>query len=183
MVRRMVSRVWVGAAAALGALLAGCGGKSGGDAASAAQAFLASVQADDRAAFEGYIDRAAVRRDMRAQIVDLGRAAGVEVDGGPSEFALNRMIAPSNIKLVQAGASQSLSAAPTLAQVEPLLRKLDGTHVCLHDLTPKQACVLTFEKQKAGKDETGGQRKAGWRLVKMPATALTFEVGAEPKKG
>lgn len=183
MVRRMVRKAWVGALAALAAALGGCGGKGSGQPAEAAQAFLAAVQTADAARFDALVDRPAVRHDMRAQIVDLGRAAGVEVDGGPSEFALDRMIAPSNIKLVQAGDGQPLAAPPSLAQVTPLVTRLDGRHACLHDLTPKKACVLTFEKQKAGKDDAGRPHPAGWRLVKMPATELTLEVAPPPAKG
>jgi hypothetical protein len=178
----MVRRAWWLALAALGAAAAACGVKPGQDPANAVQGFLAAVQRDDRTAFETHLDRAAVRRDMRAQIIDLGRAAGIEVDGGPSEFTLNRMIAPSNIRLVQAADGQPLPAALALEQVRPLVRKLDGQHVCLHDLTPNQACVLTFEKQEAGKDEGGAPHAAGWRLIKMPATMLTVVIPAAPAK-
>ena len=180
----MYRKAWVAALAALS--LTACSGKPGPDAAGAVQGFLAAVLTNDRAAFEADIDRAALRRDLRSQIVEMGRAAGVEVEGGPSEFTLDRMIGPDNFKLVQAGTGAPLAAPPTLEQVKPLLKPVDAAHVCLHGPPPQQACVLTFENQKAGGKDSGGKnagaqaRQAGWRLVRMPATDLRIEVGAEP---
>ncbi|MDB5466267.1 MAG: hypothetical protein JWQ46_1029 [Phenylobacterium sp.] len=178
----MYRKAWVAALAALS--LTACSGKPGQDAAGAVQGFLAAVLTNDRAAFEADIDRAALRRDLRSQIVEMGRAAGLEVDGGPSEFTLDRMIGPDNFHLVQAETGAPLATPPTLEQVRAMLQPVDGAHVCLHGPPPQQACVLTFENQKAAAKDAGGKdgqaRQAGWRLVRMPATDLRIEVGAEP---
>jgi hypothetical protein len=160
-------------AAALGALAMtaqACGDSGPKDAARTAQALLDAIQTGDAKAFETVIDRPALRADLRRQMIAVGRANGLDV-GGPSDVALDLMIDPAAFHLVQAGGATPLGAAPSLPQVQALLKPLDKTRVCLHDLTPQQACRLTFAREAAG-----------WRLVGMPAADLTIEVGAEPAK-
>jgi hypothetical protein len=169
MVRRMVRWLRAAALVALVMTAQGCAKEPDADASGAIQALLAAAQAGDAKAFEAYLDRPALRADLREQMIGLAHANGLDV-GGPSDFALDRMIGPQAFKLVQAGAGAPLAGAPSIAQVSALLKTLDKTRVCLHDLTPQQKCLLTFAREAPG-----------WRLVGMPAADLTIEVGAEPK--
>ena len=167
-------RRWL-AAAALGAAMMtvhGCGKSAGADASGAAQGLLAAAQSADSPAFEAWLDRPALRGALREQMIAVARQNGLDV-GGPSDSALDRMIGPQALRLVQPGSGAPLAAAPSLAQAAAMMKPLDKTHACLHDLTPQQACVLTFARETAG-----------WRLVAMPAGDLTIAVPPEPvKKG
>jgi Protein of unknown function (DUF2939) len=150
--------------------LIACGDPRKG-AAEAAQGLLTAVQSGDRQAFEAHLDRPALRGDLRAQMEGVARQNGVDVPGGPSDFALDRMIDPEAFRLVQAHGGQPLPKAPSPAQVAALIKPIDKAHACVHDLTPQQRCVLTFAKEKPG-----------WKLVGMPAADITVAVGDEPVK-
>jgi len=180
MFARMLRTGRVLALAALAAAVASCGGKPDRDAAADVQAFLAAVQARDPAGFENNIDRPALRVALRAQVVELARAAGLEGVGGPSEFALDRMIGPDNVRLVDSATGEPLGAAPTVEQIRPLLKPVDKQTVCLHDSSPEQACLLVFAKQRARKESEGGARSEGWRLVRMPASHMPIPIGPAP---
>jgi len=149
-----------GAVVALGALalaLGGCDSRAKADAAASAERLLAAVQAGDRVAFEAEIDRDAVREDVRRQMVELARRQGLEVDGGPSEFALDRMIGPDAFRIVHAEGGEPL---------EKRLKVEDGK-VCLPADEGSDGCLLTF-----------GKSEKRWRLVGMQAMDLTIEVAA-----
>jgi len=150
--------------------LAGCGpgGGAGSGSASAAQSasrLMAAAIAGDRVAFEAEIDRAAVREDLRRQMVQVGQARGVEVEGGPSDFTLDRMIGPDALKLVRAGAGTPLTAAPSPEQVAAMLTPAGRAKVCLRTHESGANCPVTFRKD-------GGR----WRLVGMQAMDLTIPV-------
>lgn len=167
-------RSCVRAAASAGLLscLAACAGSEVKAATGDVRALLAAIQAGDAPAFEARIDRAALRGDLREQIISIGRADGLVVDGGPSDFALDRRIGPDAFELVAPGDGRPLAAAPTEAQTRALLKVVDRDHVCVHDLTPSQACILTFAKEKPG-----------WRMVGMPARpGVLVEVPPETPK-
>ncbi|WP_293683053.1 hypothetical protein [uncultured Phenylobacterium sp.] len=74
--------------------LAACGRTPPRGAAESASRLLAAAYKGDRVAFEALIDRAAVRADVRRQVAELAQGSALDVDGGPSEFALDRMISP-----------------------------------------------------------------------------------------
>lgn len=159
------------AAVALAALsLSGCGGGPSQAAAESATRLLAAVMANDRPAFEAEIDRSAVRQDVRRQVTELARETALDVEGGPSDFALDRMISPDAFVLVNS-AGQALAAAPTSAQVMALMEVLDDKHVCLRSAEAPTRCLLTF-----GKDRNG------WRLVGMQAMNLRIEVSDAPAR-
>jgi len=145
--------------------LAGCGGAPPRGAAESASRLLAAAYKGDRVAFEAQIDRAAVRADVRRQVAEMAQGSVLDVDGGPSEFALDRMISPQAFRLVHAGSGAALEAPPTPSQVAPLMRALDAKHACLRDKASPQDCLLTFAKGK-------GQ----WRLVGMRAMDLRIEL-------
>lgn len=149
--------------------LSGCGGGAPKGATESASRLLAAALNNDRVAFEAEIDRAAVRDDVRRQVADLARATGLEVDGGPSEFALDRMISPDAVRVVDAQGHR-LTEAPSARQVAPLMKAVDGKRVCLRDVGTPGDCLLTFAKDpKAG---------AQWRLVGMKAMDLRIEVAS-----
>jgi hypothetical protein len=160
MVRAMFRRGAPVAASALVLALSACGIDVRADAAQGIARFLDAVRRDDRAAFEASIDRPALRADLRDQLADLGRAKDIDIEGGPSEFALDRMITPEAFRLVSARTGEPLPIAPSAAQVALLMTVKDKTHVCLGDAAG-QRCALAF-----------GKRSGGWRLTAMRATEL-----------
>jgi hypothetical protein len=164
----MISRLRVAALCALAMTAQACGQAPQKDAGASVQALLAAIAAGDAQAFEAHIDRPALRTDLRGQMIGVARANGLDV-GGPSDFALDRMIGPQAFHLVQPGGQAPLAAPPSPAQVAAQLKTIDKARVCLHDLTPQQKCLLTFAREKPG-----------WRLVGMPADHLTIEVAPEP---
>lgn len=157
-------------AGVLALTLSGCGLGTRADAAGAIARFLDAVHRGDKTAFEAGLDRAALRADLRDQLADLGRSRAIEVDGGPSEFALDRMITPQAFKLVEARTGRPLPMAPTAAQVALLMKVRDRNHVCLAD-PGKARCRLAFTRENGV-----------WRLVGMQATDLTIEIAPAPAK-
>jgi hypothetical protein len=147
------------------AALAGCGGAAPKGAAESASRLLDAALKGDRVAFEAEIDRAAVRDDVRRQIADVARGKALDVEGGPSEFALDRMISPAAIRVVHAGAGEPLTTAPTPAQLAPLMRSLARDRACVRGR--KGDCLLTFAREKRD-----------WRLVGMKAMDVEIEVAA-----
>jgi hypothetical protein len=152
--------------------LNGCGAAAPKGAIESASRLLAAVMNGDRAAFEAQIDRRAVREDVRRQVTELAKATALDVEGGPSEFALDRMISPDAVRVVDRSGA-ALTAAPTQKQVAPLMRKVDAKHACLKDAAAND-CLLTFAK---GKDPTFGREH--WRLVGMKAMDLTIQVAGD----
>lgn len=144
--------------------LAACNGAAPRGAIESASRLLAAALSGDRAAFEAQIDRQAVREDVRRQVTELAKATALDVDGGPSEFALDRMISPEKVRVVDRSGA-ALTAAPTPQQVAPLMRKVDGKRACLKGA---DGCLLTFAK---GRDH--------WRLVGMKAMDLTIQVAGD----
>lgn len=155
-------------------LLAACSKQPPKDAAGAVQGFLAATARGDTAGFEAAVDRPALRDDLRRQLVAVAQANGVEVDGGPADAALDRMIVPDAVRQVAAAGGGPAPETATAAELTPLLKKLRGDRVCLHDVSAQQACLLTFARQKAAK-----ARPAAWRLVGMQAPDQAAELGIE----
>jgi outer membrane murein-binding lipoprotein Lpp len=148
----------IGAVVALSALalgLAGCEGRARTDAAASAERLLKAVETGDRVAFEAEIDRQAVREDVRRQMVEWAREQGLEVEGGPSEFALDRMIGPEAFRVVHAADGKPLKER----------MKIEDGKVCLPSEEGAERCLLTF-----------GKSEKRWRLVGMQAMGLTIEV-------
>jgi hypothetical protein len=166
----MVRKSLAGVLAALAVALGGCDIGVRADASKAIERFFTAVHNDDRKAFEAAIDRAALRTDLRGQLTDLARAKGVVVEGGPSEFALDRMISPGAFRLVEAQTGQALPVAPNAAAIALMLQVKDRTHVCVGD-PAKPRCALSFAK-----------REGVWRLVGMQAMDLKIEVPPVPTK-
>jgi len=160
------------ACVAIAIVLAGCGGaKPGGpppaDAVNAATRLLAAAAADDRIAFEAEIDRSAVRDDLRRQMVQLGQQNRLEVDGGPSDFALDRMIGPQAVRLVDEGSRAPVRAPPSASAVQHMLKMVGRREACLADPTARDRCLMTF-----------ADGKGRWRLVGMQALGLEVPVRA-----
>ncbi|HEX4711092.1 MAG TPA: hypothetical protein VH222_11615 [Phenylobacterium sp.] len=166
----MLGRGLAVALSALAMVVGGCGVDARADAANGIATFLDAVRRGDQPAFEAALDRPALRSDLRDQLTALGRANGVDVNGGPSDFALDRMITPEAFRLVEAHTGQALPMAPTAAQVALSMALRDPNHACVQDLG-KARCLLSFAKQNGV-----------WRLVGMPATDLKVEMLPEPAK-
>lgn len=156
----MQTRGFVTGISALALLLSACGLGERSDASRAIAAFLAAAQKDDRAAFEKGVDRPALQADLRDQLAEMGKAGGMDVDGGASEFALDRMITPQAVRLAAAQTAPNWPPTPTPAQVVPRMKVRDLSHVCLEQIATRR-CLLDFAKR-------GGV----WRLVGMPAKAV-----------
>lgn len=143
-------------------VLAACGERAPKGAAESASRLLAAAVYQDDAAFEAEIDRPAVREDIRRQVSALARTDALEVDGGPSDFALDRMISPVAIRVVSPE-GEALATPPTAEQVAPMMRPVGDDQVCLRGAS--EECLLTFAR--AGD---------GWRLVGMKAMDLRIEL-------
>jgi len=165
----MQSKGPVVALSALALFMGACGVDVRADASQGVARFLDAVRRGDRQAFEAAIDRRALRADLRDQLAALGRASGVDVDGGPSEFALDRMITPEAFSLVEARTGQALPMAPTAAQVALTMKVRDKSHVCVDD-PARHRCLISFAK-----------RDGTWRLVGMQATDLKIALPPEPR--
>ncbi|MET0273842.1 MAG: hypothetical protein ABW360_12715 [Phenylobacterium sp.] len=137
----------------MGMALAGCNIGVRSDAAKGVEAFLTAVRTGNRPAFEAVIDRDKLRADLRGQLIELGREQGLEVEGGASDFALDRMISPEAFRPLQAelGPVRPKALAATIKVV-------NRHRVCLLDAPDSERCVLTFAKEKAA-----------WKLVGMRA--------------
>lgn len=165
----MLRATFVLALAALS--LSACNGAAPKGAAETASRLLTAAYNNDRIAFEAEIDRAAVRDDVRRQVSEMARSKALDVDGGPSEFALDRMISPDAVRIVDKQGAR-LTAAPTTQQIAPLMKVVDDRHVCVRDAESPQNCLLTFAKGK------GAEAKGHWRLVGMRALDLRVEVAS-----
>jgi hypothetical protein len=148
--------------------LGGCGPGSRPDAAASASRLLEAIVHGDRQAFEAAIDRPAVRDDVRRQLTTLAHATGLEIDGGPSEFALDRMITPEAITVVDASSGQALTAAPGPDEVAQQMKRLGADRACLRETPQAEDCALTFARSEDR-----------WRLVGMKAMGLTIEVAGD----
>ena len=168
MVGAMKTPIPLVALSALALLLNACGAGAKTEASKDVAGFLDAVRRGDRAAFNAGVNRVEVRSDLREQVKELARLKSVEVDGGPSEFAIDRMIAPEAFHLVDARTGQPLASGPTPAQVASMLKVRNSTRVCLDDATT-HACRVTF-----------ANRDGAWTLVGMPSTALRIEVPPAP---
>lgn len=151
----------IGAALALAmisvaALAAGQG--SGRDAAPAVTGLLSAAAASDTARFEAAIDRPALRADLRRQLMAVARDNALEVDGGPSDAVLDRMIGPEIVRL----------AAAEAGPVAEHLKKTGKTQVCLTGEGAQPPCLLTFAKAKGAR---------AWLLVGMQAPEQPGDVG------
>ena len=179
MVRRMFG--WRKAALAALLAMAACSrvGPPRDDPAASVQAFLDAVRTGDAAGFESVVDRPALRADLRRQLVAMGRSESLDLDGGPPDAVLDRMIDPAAFRLVGPGGAP-LAASPSKAQAAALIKPTGKDRVCLHDLTPAAACLLSFAREPDAKAPAGKPRPAAWRLVRMPAQDLTIAVGPEP---
>lgn len=145
-------RIWAVAFAVIGIGLSACGGDPPKGAVHAAQRLVEAAKLDDRIAFEVEIDREAVRGDLRGQVAELAKGNALDVDGGPSEFALDRMIAPAAVRLLRIGDGDAA-----------LQMTMKGDKACLPDA---KGCLLTFAKEKGA-----------WKLVGMRATDLNAMSG------
>jgi hypothetical protein len=162
----MIRRLLVIAFASAG--LTGCGDSAPRGAAENASRLLAAAVKGDRVAFEAEIDRPAVRDDVRRQMSEVARSRVLDVEGGPSEFALDRMIGPDAVHLVRAGSSQALTTAPGVDKIAGQMKAIDGNRACLADARAPDRCLLTFARAKGG-----------WRLVGMQASDLRIEVSGD----
>lgn len=140
-----------------GLALAACAQPAPKGAGESASRLIAAAMAGDRVAFEAEIDRTAVREDLRRQVVEMARIDALDVEGGPSDFALDRMIGPDAVRV--AGAEP-----PSPAELSRFMKPLDGKRVCLTAPDDRNHCLLTFARDKRH-----------WRLVGMQAMDLPIE--------
>jgi len=139
------------------------------DGARGVQEFFQAVRSGDRKAFEAAVDRPALHADLRGQLAAVGRQYGLEVEGGASEFSLDRLITPQAFVLVDAGTGQPLAGPPALDQIAGALQVADRGHVCLMTMTTK-TCVLRFTRHEGR-----------WRLTGMPARQTPVALPPKPQ--
>lgn len=146
--------------------LCGCGGSAPKGAVEAAQRLTVAALQNDRVAFEAEIDRPAVRDDVRRQLAAMAKDKSLDVEGGPSEFALDRMIGPDAVRLVDP-AGHAATVAPSAEALARQMRTQESGQVCLQDAARPDSCLLTFAKAKGS-----------WRLVGMQASDIRIQVAA-----
>jgi hypothetical protein len=170
MVRAMFRMLRVAACAALALTACGCSrGKSETAAASAAQTLLSAAWSGDAARFEAGIDRPALRADLRRRLMQVAQANTLAVEGGASDAALDRMVTPQAFTLTDARTGAPLAAAPTTAQVAPLIALPQKDRACLHPPSDAKLCLLTFARE--GK---------AWKLVAMAPPGFVVPIPPEP---
>lgn len=142
--------------------LGACGLDVRYEAAGDVRAMLTAAQTGDVKTFEAHIDRPKLKENMRAQILQSARAQGIEVGGGPSEAALDRMITPDAFRLVKPETGERLAETPSQAEIAMMLDVEDG-RACLRRAAAQDphACAMAFEKQ-------GGT----WKLVAVQAVDM-----------
>ena len=145
--------------------LAGCGFGARRSGSAAIATFLAAVQKEDRAAFEAALDRPALRSDLSEQMAEVAKTQAVDV-GGPSEFALDRMISPQAVRLTAARVMPGWPATPTPAQIIPHMKARGLNFVCLEEVSTKK-CLLSFTQ------ENGTWKLSAMAFTPPPATAAT----------
>lgn len=146
--------------AALALVLAACGAQKNLDAASDVRALLVAIRADDAAAFERYVNREALRADLRrqaeAEIADQAGAYAGLLDGLVDQAA-DQLIRPETFRTALQ-ASSVPDRIPSTPEIAALLKDAGDGGVCLEDARTKE-CALTF--RKTGED---------WRLTAVKVT-------------
>lgn len=142
--------------------LAGCGLDTRYEAASDVRDMLTAAQTGDAKTFEAHIDRPKLKENVREQVMQNARAQGIEVGGGPSEAALDRMIAPDAFRLVKPSSGGEVPETPSQAEIA-LMLDVEGRTACLRQpgAEDASACLMAFEKQ-------GGT----WKLVAVQAADM-----------
>ncbi len=152
--------------------LSACGG-AGKDAATQVSVFLTAARTDNRMVFEERVDRGRVRDDMRAQFANIPGVQDLQaqIGEGIGEGALDRMISPDTIRRLE---RVSGGVAPSVADLKPRLRSVDGGRLCLKDAGDPDRCLMTF----AELDKT-------WKLVGLYAEPQSFALpeGQETPSG
>jgi hypothetical protein len=169
MVRRMFLRVCAILLATVA--LAGCGRwwmNPRADGARGVLEFFQAVRSGDRKSFDAAVDRPALHADLRGQLADVGRQYGLEVEGGASEFSLDRLITPQAFVLTDVSTGRPLTGPPALAQIANALQVSDRGHVCLMTMTTR-TCVLRFTRHEGR-----------WRLTGMPARQTPIALPHNP---
>jgi Protein of unknown function (DUF2939) len=149
----------------LAALAAGCDRRPA--AAGDVQRLLAAAHSGDRAGFEARIDRPALRQDLRRQLSSVAIANDLEVEGGPPQSVLDRMISPDALVLVEAETGRPLTAPPTLDEVSRQMRTIGKDRACLQSVGAPERCLLVFVKSPG---------LGPWRLTAMPAAQARIPI-------
>jgi len=142
--------------------LAACGVDAKDEAAKDVRELLVAAQSGDAEAFEAGIDREKLKADLRVQVREAAREQGIDI-GGPSDAALDRMIGPDAVRVIQ---PDPAAAPPTATQIAEILDVRDKTRACLRAPGDADGCALTFEKQ--------GER---WKLIGVQTSRLELLPG------
>jgi hypothetical protein len=129
--------------------------------------FLAAVQSGDQAAFEGHIDRPAVRESLRSGLGHaVGGGQGAEILGDllgskSADRAMDQMITPESFRILWRASGLPTDRVPTAAEIAPLLILQGPGQACVRKGLKSDRCVLDF------KDEAGT-----WKLVGVEARGI-----------
>lgn len=137
------------------------------DAAVDAHRFLAAAQDGDRKTFRSYIDKAAVREDLRRQLTAEAARRGIDTDRPFDDDMIDIMIQPEAFS-IQGVTGFGLRNIPGPEQMALMMKVLPDGRACLAQPGIPPSCVLTFAKQ--------GDR---WRLVAVAASNM--EIVRTPK--
>jgi hypothetical protein len=153
--------------AALAAGLCACGAAEvRRDAAADVHRFLVAAQDGDRKTFRSYVDKAAVREDLRRQLVAEAKRRGLDTGRPFDDRMIDIMIQPEAFS-IQGVSGLGLRGVPGPGRIALMMKVLPDGRACLTQPSMPPACVLTFEKQ--------GER---WKLVGL--TASHMEIVRKP---
>lgn len=131
--------------------------------------FLAAIQAGDQAAFEGHIDRPALRASLRDR---LGRMAGASEGGAvlgdllgskSADSAMDQMITPESFRILWRASGLPMDRVPTAAEIAPLLIMQAPGKACVRKGLKSDRCVLDFQDE-AGTWKLVGVETAGFHI-------------------
>jgi hypothetical protein len=137
--------------------LAGCGDADvRREAARDVHGFLTAAQTGDRKAFRSYVDRPALRADLRRQL--LAHQPGATFDDG----AIDRMVEPDAFS-IQGVIGLGARGVPGPGQIALMMRVEPDGRACLLEPGIPPNCVFTFARQGAR-----------WKLVAIDARDISI---------
>jgi hypothetical protein len=149
-----LGRFRMAAVALLGFLAASCAGVDRYDAAGNIHAFLISIRNGDTQTFNAYVDRPALKEQLRARLLAAAARRGGAM-GAMGAFlaqplvglAVDALVQPDVFRAVAETMGYSPDAPiPNRVAIASVLRRLDADHVCA-PIKAGGPCLLTFRNE------------------------------------
>jgi hypothetical protein len=150
-----LTRVRVAAAALLALAITSCAGVDRLDAAGDVHAFLIAIRNGDAQSFNAYVDRPALKEQLRARIIAQSARQGGAL-GALGALAARPLAGMAVDTLVQPDVFRAVAEAmgyspdqpiPGRVAIASVLRRLDDDHVCA-PTKAKGPCLLVFRREE-----------------------------------